>query len=78
MKLSEKIKNMQEALEEYGDLECICASDEEGNEYTLSSMCGVMAAFLEDGELPYRLEVINIDETDEYEDDEVQMVYCVN
>ncbi|MBQ8570308.1 MAG: hypothetical protein IJ444_02220 [Kiritimatiellae bacterium] len=33
MKISEMIKNLQEFMEEYGDLECWYASDDEGNEY---------------------------------------------
>ena len=33
MKVSEMIKNLQKFMEEYGDLECWYASDDEGNEY---------------------------------------------
>lgn len=33
MKISEMIKNLQEFMEEYGDLECWYASDDEGNNY---------------------------------------------
>ena len=33
MKISEMIKNLQEFMEEYGDLECWYASDDEGNAY---------------------------------------------
>ena len=33
MKISEMIQNLQEFMEEYGDLECWYASDDEGNAY---------------------------------------------
>ena len=33
MKISEMIKNLQDFMAEYGDLECWYASDDEGNEY---------------------------------------------
>ena len=33
MKISEMIKNLQEFMEECGDLDCWYATDDEGNEY---------------------------------------------
>lgn len=33
MKVSEMIKNLQEFMEEHGDLECWYAVDDEGNDY---------------------------------------------
>lgn len=33
MKLSEMIKNLQEFMNEYGDMECYYAIDDEGNDY---------------------------------------------
>lgn len=33
MKISEMIKNLQEFMEEHGDLDCWYATDDEGNEY---------------------------------------------
>lgn len=33
MKVSEMIKNLQEFMDQYGDVECYYASDEEGNFY---------------------------------------------
>lgn len=33
MKISEMIKNLQEFMEEYGDLDCWYAVDDEGNAY---------------------------------------------
>lgn len=33
MKISEMIKNLQEFIDECGDLECWYATDDEGNEY---------------------------------------------
>lgn len=33
MKVSEMIKNLQEFMEEHGDLECWYATDDEGNGY---------------------------------------------
>ena len=33
MKVSEMIKNLQEFMEEYGDLDCYYAVDDEGNAY---------------------------------------------
>ena len=33
MKISEMIKNLQEFMEEYGDLDCWYSSDDEGNAY---------------------------------------------
>lgn len=33
MKVSEMIKNLQEFMEEYGDIECWYAKDDEGNGY---------------------------------------------
>lgn len=33
MKISEMIKNLQNFMEEHGDLECWYASDDEGNAY---------------------------------------------
>ena len=37
MKISEMIKNLQEFMEEHGDLDCWYATDDEGNGYQMVS-----------------------------------------
>lgn len=66
MKLSEYIKVLQESYDEYGDLECYYASDEECNSYTQAS---VAKAVFYTNELSYRLENVfsDIEEYIDYE-----------
>ena len=44
MLLSEKIAELQQALEKHGDLECIYASDDEGNSFKKVNVGGILYA----------------------------------
>lgn len=73
MKLSEKIAELQKALEEHGDLECIVASDEEGNAFHPAGLGGHL--YIEEcDELPYDLDISVDNDYYHYS----MMVYCLN
>lgn len=86
MKLSEKIAELQRALAEYGDVDVVYASDNEGNSYHESGHGGSLYAVTEDGELPYCIETLDEDEYEELKQDfeesgeepDVALVYCIN
>lgn len=75
MKLSEKIAELQAALEKYGDLECIYSSDDEGNEFHPVNHGGYAWVEKED-RLTHYVEIV----CDEDMDDEIEYmkVYCIN
>jgi hypothetical protein len=75
MKLSEKISELQAVLDKHGDLECIYASDPEGNEFRPADHGGFAWVEKED-RLPYYLEIV----CDEDMEDEIDYmkVYCIN
>jgi len=49
MKLSEHIKNCQEILEKYGDLETVYSSDDEGNYFGIVNFTPSVGFFNSDG-----------------------------
>jgi len=49
MKLKEYIKNLQEVLDEHGDIDVIYSSDDEGNYYGKVNFKPSVGSFTEDG-----------------------------
>lgn len=78
MKISEKIAELEAVLAEHGDIECIYSKDDEGNGFHPANVGGLLMAELEDGELPYNIDVCNLDELDEDDLDFYVKVYCIN
>lgn len=64
MKISEMIKNLQQFMEEHGDLECWYAKDDEGNGYQEIYYKPSLYYVDEDGEVHQSLEEFGIDEED--------------
>lgn len=86
MKLSEKIEELQKALAEYGDIDVVYSSDDEGNAYHEANHGGCLYARTEDGELPFYIETMDEEEYEEWKqeceeyDEEFNaiIVYCIN
>lgn len=86
MKLSQKIAELQEALAEYGDVDIVYASDDEGNSYHQSNRGGRLYAITEDGELPYFIETMDEEEYEELKQEceeyneelNAVIIYCIN
>lgn len=74
MKLSEYIKDLQESLVEFGDLDVVYSTDEEGNGYHKLE-CGGGCMYVENLQ-DYFLEYLDYDELGEYE--EPIKVFCIN
>ena len=74
MKLSKYIELLQRTLSSEGDLECIYATDEEGNGFHKVDYAGAIYYFenLED----YYLEQVDVEELDEYPD--AVRAFCIN
>lgn len=74
MKVSKMIENLKEFIDNYGDLECWYAIDDEGNEYNEIYFEPSCLYATIDGEI---LTCEDIEEN-EYEDDEYKPVCIVN
>ena len=69
MKVSEMIKNLQEFMEENGDIDCYYAEDDEGNGYKAVYYSPTLMYVGEDGD-GYSIESIEEDRKDGYLSDE--------
>lgn len=69
MKVSEMIKNLQEFMEENGDIDCYYAEDDEGNGYKAVHYSPTLMYVDEDGDA-YSIESIDEDKEDGYLTDE--------
>ena len=74
MKVSEMIKNLQEFIENYEDVECWYASDDEGNEYHEVYFEPSYHFVNMDGEI---VTLADIEEFG-YKDDEIEPVCIIN
>lgn len=74
MKVSEMIKNLEEFIENYGDLECYYAVDDEGNDYCPVYFEPSCLYKTMEGEFGNTEDI----ETYGYEDDEYEPVCIVN
>lgn len=74
MKLSKYVEHLQGVLKNEGDLECVYATDEEGNGFHKVNYAGAIYYFenLED----YYLEQVDVEELDEYPD--ALKAFCIN
>lgn len=78
MKVSEMIKNLQEFMEENGDIDCYYAVDDEGNDYKPVYYSPTLMLENSYGDL-YQVEAIDEDESlDEEERAEFKKVCIVN
>ena len=77
MKISEMIKNLQEFMEEHGDIECWYTTDDEGNEYHKIYYYPSLYYLNSDNEVYPSLEDLEIDE-EEMEDEGVKPICIVN
>ena len=69
MKVSEMIKNLQEFMEENGDIDCYYAEDDEGNGYKAVHYSPTLM-YIDEDEEAYSIESIDEDRKDGYLSDE--------
>lgn len=73
MKLTSYIEKLQELLDEYGDLELIYSTDDEGNAYNTVNYEPSLVNYIASDR-----EVIHEDDLEEWDESEYQKVICVN
>lgn len=73
VKLTTYIEKLQELLQEYGDLELIYSTDDEGNEYNTVNYNPSIVNYIESDRC-----LIDDNDLEEYNESDYQKVICIN